>query len=55
MIPLRLLVSPHLISLDLNETNAISPPCPFLGERVSGGEGSSSDLYVSGSVICLFL
>jgi len=27
------------VSMDLNETNAISPPRPFLGERGSGGEG----------------
>jgi len=28
------------VSLNLNETNAISPPRPFLGERLKRGEGS---------------
>ncbi len=45
------------ISRDLNETSAISPPRPVLGvlgERGSGGEGWSSDMQASGSVICSF-
>ena len=36
------------------ETNAISPPRPFLGERGSGGEGWSYDLQASGSVSCAY-
>ena len=38
------------ISLDLHETNAISPPRPFLaflGERASAARGASTKMWVT--------